>query len=85
MLSIKQAVRIVQKNLPTWRIESAILYKNSYVFKVFNDDELEGAMDPFYSVNAETGEFRDFSIITDGDIREIARLFNEHDLLNSHA
>ena len=33
-------------------------------------------MDPFYSVNINTGEFRDFSILTDGDIGEITNLFN---------
>lgn len=32
-------------------------------------------MDPFYSVDIQTGEFRDFSIITDGDISEINNLF----------
>lgn len=77
MLSVKQAVNTVKKNLPDGNIDSMIVYNGLYVFKVFNDDELEGQMDPFYSVNMETGEFRDFSILTDGNITEIVKLFNE--------
>ena len=77
MLSVKQAVNTVKKNLPDGNIDSMIVYNGLYVFKVFNDDELEGQMDPFYSVNMETGEFRDFSIITDGNTSEIVKLFNE--------
>lgn len=77
MLSAKQAVNMVKNNIPTGNIESMIIYNGLYVFKVFTDDELEGQMDPFYSVNMETGEFRDFSILTDGNITEIVKLFNE--------
>lgn len=77
MLSVKQAVNTVKNNIPTGNIESMIIYNGLYVFKVFTDDELEGRMDPFYSVNMETGEFRDFSIITDGNTSEIVKLFNE--------
>ena len=47
-----------------------------YIFKVFIDNGFEKEMDPFYSVNINTGEFRDFSILTDGDIGEITNLFN---------
>lgn len=77
MLSVKQAVNTVKKNLPDGNIDSMIAYNGLYVFKVFDDDELEGQMDPFYSVNVKTGEFRDFSILTDGNISEIVKLFNE--------
>ena len=75
MLNPIQAIAVVKKNLPKGDIQSFIRYNGLYIFKVFMDDELEGQMDPFYSVNPETGEFRDFSIITDGDISEITRLF----------
>lgn len=77
MLSVKQAVNTVKKNLPDGNIDSMIVYNGLYVFKVFDNDELEGQMDPFYSVNIETGEFRDFSILTDGNLTEIVKLFNE--------
>lgn len=83
MLSIKQAVNTVNKNIPDGNIDSMIVYNGLYVFKVFIDDELEGQMDPFYSVDMKTGEFRDFSIITDGNISEIVKLFSESKKLSS--
>lgn len=75
MLNVNQAVAIIKKNLPSWKIRAAIDYNGLYIFQVFDDDPLEGRMDPFYSVNKRTGELRDFSILTDGDISEIAELF----------
>lgn len=77
MLNSNDAKKIINENLPGWRIQSFITYNGLYVFKVYNDDPLEGEMDPFYSVNMHTGEFRDFSVITDGDIDEIFSLFKE--------
>lgn len=77
MFNVKQAKNIVKKHLPDDNIESMIIYDGKYVFKVISDDELEGDMDPFYSVDIETGEFRDFSILTDGNTVEIVELFNK--------
>lgn len=84
MLSIKQAINIAKKKYPQGNIESLIVYNGLYVFKIINDDELEGDMDPFYSVDIMSGEFRDFSIITDGNIAEITKLFLESDILNTN-
>lgn len=75
MLSVSQAINIVKKYIPQGSIQSAIEYNGLYVFMVFDNDELEGQMDTFYSVDIQTGEFRDFSIITDGDISKINNLF----------
>lgn len=75
MLDINQAIDVVKSKNPDGSIQSAIEYNGLYVFMVFGDDELEGQMDSFYSVDIQTGEFRDFSIITDGDISEINSLF----------
>ncbi len=75
MLSLDKATEIVKKAFPKGKIESSIDYKNLYLFQVFNPFPGEEGMDPFFSVNKETGEFRDFSIITDGDITEITKLF----------
>lgn len=75
MLSINDAKKIAKKNIPDGRIISFIVYNGLYVFKVFTDDEYEGQMDPFYSVNIETGEFRDFSILTDGDFDQLIDMF----------
>jgi hypothetical protein len=75
MLSLDKATGIVKKAFPKGKINSSIEYKNFYIFQVFNPFPGEEGMDPFFSVNKKTGEFRDFSIITDGDITEITELF----------
>ncbi len=75
MLSIDKATAIVKKAFPKGKITSHIDYRNFYIFQVFNPFPGEEGMDPFFSVNKKTGEFRDFSIITDGDITEITELF----------
>ncbi len=73
--SLDKATGIVKKAFPLGKITSSIEYKNLYIFQVFNLFPEEEGMDPFFSVNKETGEIRDFSIITDGDISEITKLF----------
>lgn len=75
-VSIQKAINIVKKNIPNVKIDASIRYHDLYLFKVFIDNGFEKEMDPFYSVNINTGEFRDFSILTDGDIGEITNLFN---------
>lgn len=78
MLDFKDAKRIIEKNLPNGIIKSAILYDGSYVFMVFIDED---EFDPFYSVDSENGEFRDFSILTDGDTSTIIRNFALNNLI----
>lgn len=75
MLNVNQAKTIVKNNIPNGKIQAVVVYGDLYIFQVFTDDELEGQMDPFYSVDIKTGEFRDFSIITDGDINILTELF----------
>lgn len=81
MLSLNDAIKIVKKNTPQGNIQAAIIYEDVYVFQVFTDDEFEGQMDPFYSVNIKTGEFRDFSIITDGDTSKLVNSFIDKNLI----
>ncbi len=81
MLSLNDAIKIVNKNIPQGNIQAAIIYDDVYVFQVFTDDEFEGQMDPFYSVSIKTGEFRDFSIITDGDTSKLVNLFIDKNLI----
>ena len=75
-VSLQNAIDIVKKNIPNGKIDASIRYRDLYLFKVFIDNGFEKDMDPFYSVNINTGEFRDFSILTDGDTGEIINLFN---------
>ena len=75
-VSLQNAIDIVKKNIPNGKIDASIRYRDLYLFKVFIDNGFEKDMDPFYSVNINSGEFRDFSILTDGDTGEIINLFN---------
>ena len=75
-VSLQKAINIVKKNIPNGKIDASIRYRDLYLFKVFIDNGFEKDMDPFYSVNINSGEFRDFSILTDGDTGEIINLFN---------
>jgi len=75
MLDLKTATNVVIKNLPNGTIQCSVEYKDMYLFQVFGDAPGEEEVDPFYSVNKETGEFKEFSILTDGDIGEVVSLF----------
>lgn len=74
-VNLEKAIKIVKKNIPTGDIDAWVRYYDLYLFRVFIDNGFEKGMDPFYSVNVNTGEFRDFSILTDGDTGEILNLF----------
>lgn len=75
MLSLMEAEKVVSKNFPTGKIQKVVEYKELFVFLIFSDEFLEGEMDPYYSVNRETGKFEEFSLITDGDMNELTSLF----------
>jgi hypothetical protein len=77
MLDLDDATEIIRAALPKGDIAKVIEYEDLFVFQVFVGEKFEREMDPFYSVNRKTSEFRDFSIITDGDMNELFRLFKE--------
>jgi hypothetical protein len=75
MLNVIDATRIVQRNHPEGIIKKVVSYKDLYLFMVFNNRPFEEQMDPFFSVNKETGVFNEFSVLTDGDTSEVLSLF----------
>lgn len=76
MLTESQATTVVKKAFPGADIRPPIVYRGLYIFQVFrNLDPDEDHFDPYYSVNQRTGALSDFSIMTDGDPREINLLF----------
>lgn len=79
-LSKADATAVVTAAFPGSEIREPIDYNGLFVFIVTIPDPEEGGWDPFVSVNQETGELRDFSVITDGDINEIAALFKAQEL-----
>ncbi len=67
MVSSKEAIRIVKKYFRKGKIQKYIEYKEWYIFVIFSNDPYEGEMDAIYSVNKNTGEFRDFNYL-DGEV-----------------
>lgn len=63
MISVEKAKQIVRDNLPYCKIEQVFPYKGQYIILASTSDSLEGNMDPFYSVDMETGKFKDFPIL----------------------
>jgi hypothetical protein len=74
MLAKDEAQNLLEKALPDVPVKAWSRYRNLYLFRVQWPFEGEEDFDPFVSVNSETGEVRDFSVMTDGDISEIGAL-----------
>ena len=81
MLKLEQAIGIVRKNLPKARVTKAVDFGDSYLIQAFWGEGPEAEMDPYFSVNKTTGEFRDFSILASNDRIAIVRAFTERNLL----
>lgn len=77
MLNRLDATAIVRRNLPLGDIQKVVVYKDLYLFMVFNQRPGEEMMDPYYSVNTTTGVFNEFSILNDGNTSEILSLFEQ--------
>jgi hypothetical protein len=75
MLTDTQALAVLQKAFPDAKVEPFIPYHGLLLFKVFEPDPEEGEFDPFYSVDPQNGEIKEFSILTDGNIEEINNIF----------
>lgn len=73
--TIEEATQIVKKNLPKGKIQAVVWYRGLYLFMVFREDPFEEEVDPFYSIDQQTGEFKEFSLFTDGNINEVLFLF----------
>lgn len=80
MLDISKAKEIMANELPNSPIQTYIVYNELFVFRVRHPNPGEEDLDPFYSVNMNTGDFAEFSIITDGDIRTVTALFQKASL-----
>lgn len=76
MLSKEEASAKLLELLPQRTIEKVVEFGDLYIIQAFHPDPQEGQYDPFFSVNKETGEARDFSWITDGG-PELERAFEE--------
>ena len=77
MLTKEQAISAAIQNVPDGHIKKVIELDDRFVFQIFRNDPLEGDLDPFYHIYKISGEFSDFSLISDKDIDVIVRLLQE--------
>ena len=68
MITKDEALSIVRQNLNGWSIQKFALHNGKFVFMVFSDDPDEGQFDPFYSVDASTGEFSGYPLMLDNNL-----------------
>jgi hypothetical protein len=77
MISATQAATQVSKAIPGCTVMKCVPYKGGYLARVEMPSAEEKHFDPFFIVNANTGEVQEFSIVTDGDPLEIAAAFGD--------
>ncbi len=75
MLNAKQAENEVIKAIRGVIVDACVPYKGGFLARVTLPAAEEANYDPFFMVNAYTGEVQEFSVMTDGDPLEIAAAF----------
>ena len=66
MLKMEEAITIAKKKMPEGRLVSVTPLGELFVFVIFGEEgSLESEMDPYYSVNKSTKEFKEFSLVKD--------------------
>lgn len=81
MLSEQYAIAKLKKFMPDHNPQKIIVYGNLYLIFAPGSDPDEGVWDPYFSVDMNTGEARDYSIYQDGKAREIVSLFENAPLI----
>lgn len=76
MLSVDEAKREVEDAVDC-AVEACVPYKGGFLARVKLNSVEEANYDPFFMVNANTGEIQEFSVMTDGDPLEIAAAFEQ--------
>jgi hypothetical protein len=76
MLSKQQAAASVAEEVDGCVVKACVPYKGGYLARVEMPSEEEKHFDPFFVVNANTGEVQAFNIMTDADdLDEVAEAF----------
>lgn len=76
MLNAEQAAKEVRGAVDC-TVEACVPYKGGFLARVKLNSAEEANFDPFFMVNANTGEVQEFSVMTDGDPLEIAAAFEQ--------
>lgn len=75
-VTVQEALHIIERNLLEGEIKGVIRWGNNWIFCVYTNDSEEGELDPFYSVDVNTGAFSGFSIVGDQDTAGIIEAFH---------
>lgn len=75
MLSVDDAKNEVESAIKGATVEACVPYKGGFLARVKLPSAEEANYDPFFMVNAHTGEVQEFSVMTDGDPLEVAAAF----------
>jgi hypothetical protein len=74
-LSENESKKRVEEANPGVKAVDCFAYESLYLVRVQHPSADEADYDPFFSVNPNTGEVKEFSVITDGDPVAIAKAF----------
>lgn len=74
MFNLIQAQTNLVKFYPQATIKVWTPYQNLYLFRVEHPSVEEKDYDPFFSVDKDTGEVRDFSVLTDISMPDFMKL-----------
>lgn len=78
MLTEQEALAALKKVFPDCVPQKIITHENLYIILAPRpSDVLEGNFDPYFSVDINTGEARDYSIFQDGQARAITTLIKQ--------
>jgi hypothetical protein len=75
MINSEQAKQSVREAIPGAKVEACVPYRGGFLARVKFPFGEEANYDPFFMVNAHTGEVQEFSIMSDGDPLEIEKAF----------
>lgn len=76
-LNATQAKTLVGLSYPEARIVDCFEYKDLFLVRIQHPSEEEADYDPFFSVNVNTGEVNEFSVIANGDPSGLAEAFEK--------
>lgn len=77
MITKRQAQAIINENVPGADIQAIVEYKGNFLAQVFSNRPFEERLDPFYILDRKTGALEEFSILTDGNWREVFALLKK--------
>ena len=66
---------LVERKYPAVKAVDSFRYNDVFLVRIEHPDIEEANYDPFFSVDPNTGEIKEFSVITDGDPVAIDQAF----------